>query len=402
MRTLKVVGTTLLLLVCLSPGVQAQDFLTITWKSELGCIETPIDSVQVTNLTKNWTKTVFYPENSIKLYYADSAVGINEVADFADRQILVKPNPFSQTAEVNFYVGKEGMVHVRLYDIFGRTVASLSQQMDCGTQQLLVNAGSSGHYFLSIETPTEKRVAKLLSTPARHSELVSESLTYKGIAGNTPLPPLEGGIASSTNAAKSPFEGGKGDVLNEGLPQKSDPEDFTYNAGDTMQFIAYATDTNGNPRTFTYKDTLAGDKEFFFINTQCYFEGTIWKLVHMVDVEADSIKVFDTLDNSLIPRENCYILTFDIYIYEDEVIPAFSAKGVITGCYGSYTVNCSLSAIQFRYEALPNIDDTGDGEFFRNIFLKNMRGLTSFERKNSELRLFYNDEKNYLLFNLIK
>ena len=88
--------------------VQAQSHITVTWKSELGCIETPIDSVQVTNLTKKWTKTVFYPENSIKLYYADSAVGINEVADFADRQILVKPNPFSQTAEVNFYVGKEG------------------------------------------------------------------------------------------------------------------------------------------------------------------------------------------------------------------------------------------------------------------------------------------------------
>ena len=63
-RTLKVVVTTLLLLVCLSPGVQAQDFLTVTWKSELGCIETPIDSVQVTNLTKNWTKPFFTPNRA--------------------------------------------------------------------------------------------------------------------------------------------------------------------------------------------------------------------------------------------------------------------------------------------------------------------------------------------------
>ena len=130
-NTFKTVVASVLLFACLSPSMQAQSFLTVTWNGELGGIETPIDSVQVTNLTKNWTTTVSYPTQNIRLYYTDSAVGINEVADFASRQILVKPNPFSQTAEVNFYVGKEGMVHVRLYDIFGRTVASLSQQMDC-------------------------------------------------------------------------------------------------------------------------------------------------------------------------------------------------------------------------------------------------------------------------------
>ena len=245
-------------LVLFSTVLQSQTYLTVSWKGKLDCMEVSIDSVQVTNLTKNWTTTVFFPEQSIKLY---ASVGINEVTDFADRQILVKPNPFSQTAEVNFYVGKEGMVHVKLYDIFGRTVASLSQQMDCGTQQLLVNAGSSGHYFLSIETPTEKRVAKLLSTPARHSELVSESLTYKGIANtpeNTPLnPPSRGEY--------SPFEGGKGDVLNGGLSQKSD-EELPFSIGDSLQFVAYATDTSGKLHAYLPQiERIQADKELLFI-----------------------------------------------------------------------------------------------------------------------------------------
>jgi hypothetical protein len=193
---------------------------------------------------------------------------VNGIAEneFAKMQILVKPNPFSQTAEVNFYVGKEGMVHVRLYDIFGRTVASLSQNMDCGTQQLLVNAGSSGHYFLSIETPTDKRVAKLLSmgngggeaaiTPIRHCEgyrpKQSSNRLLHSVRNDAPFNSPEGGKHSP------PLEG-----LGE-ASQKSDP-DLPFDIGDTLQFTAYTTN-NGHVYTYLPQtEQIQTDKDLLFI-----------------------------------------------------------------------------------------------------------------------------------------
>ena len=104
----------------------------------------------------------------------------------------------------------------------------------------------------------------MLSTPARHSELVSESLTYKGIVNNTPLNPPS--INTSPNPSKggglapSLLERAGGEVL----PQKSDP-DLPFDIGDTLQFTAYTT-TEG--RVYTYlpqTEQIQTDKDLLFI-----------------------------------------------------------------------------------------------------------------------------------------
>ena len=260
-KYLKIVVTSVLLFVCLSLSMQAQPYLTVRWTGEWDGKEVPIDSVQVTNLTKDWTTTVFYPEKSIKLYHS---VGIME-RDFANGQIQVKPNPFSQTATVEFYVGKEGNVLIRLYDVFGRTVASLSQQMECGQQQVVVNVGSSGYYFISVETPTEKRVAKLLSmydgrgdagiTSSRHCEAQSAEAIQK----NTMNTGLLHSVRNDAALNIPPFGGAWG-----GLPQKSD--DLPFDLGDSMQFIGYATDTSGKVHEYLPQSSkILEDKELRFI-----------------------------------------------------------------------------------------------------------------------------------------
>jgi len=243
MRKFNYLVLSILLIVNLSPSVQAQPYLTVTWKGELGCNEVPIDSVQVSNLTKDWTTTVFYPENSIKLYHS---VSVKEV-DLANRQIRVIPNPFSQTAEVNFYVEKEGMVFINLCDIFGRTVASFSQNMECGMQQVLVNAGSSGYYFLSVETPTDRRVAKMLS--------MGDCLNQDFSKINK---------ISKINLA-NPENLGKIVVQNKGLKHQKSDDDFPFDKGDNMQFVAYTTDECGKVYVYLpYSEQIVANENIVF------------------------------------------------------------------------------------------------------------------------------------------
>ena len=242
MKNIKLIIASMLL----SSVVYAQQSVTVSWKGELNCQEITIDSVLVTNLTKRWTTTVFYPEQSIILH---TSMGIDEPKDFAKTQIQVKPNPFSQTAEVDFYVGKEGMVSLTLYDIFGRTVASLSQQMDCGQQQVVVNMGNSGYYFLSVETPSDKKVAKLLSMYDGNGDA--------GITSLSPLTPFN----SPSGGKSSPPSEGVGEAS-----QKSD-SDLLFDLGDSLQFMAYATDSNGNVHEYLPQSyRILEDKYLFFSN----------------------------------------------------------------------------------------------------------------------------------------
>ena len=264
----------------------AQSYFTVTWKGELGSKEVPIDSVQVTNLTKDWTTTVFYPENSIKLHYADS-VKIKE-SDFANKQIRVIPNPFSQTAEVSFYVRKEGLVNLTLYDIFERTVASFSQNMEYGMQQVLVNLGSSGYYFLSIETPTERRVAKLLSMGYGNS----------GEAGIM----CRGSVSGSEQNPNTHIS----DPLNMQTPkiQKSDGEYPPFDIGDSLQFVAFATDSNGNFIEYPpQSECVLADKKLLFIICDTIFTtdytlgvGCGWNFPNIVP---DSLYIINSDDELL-------------------------------------------------------------------------------------------------------
>jgi len=224
----------MLCMVLFSIAVMSQSSVKVSWVGELICQEIPIDSVQVTNLTKDYVATVFYPENSITLYYSKTVI---REPDIADKQIQVKPNPFSQTTEVSFYVEKEGIVYLTLYDIFGKEIAS-SQYMGHGKQQALVDIGGSGFYFLSVQTPTEKKTTKLLSL--NHTNNGETKIAQK----------------SATQENHFVFK-----------LQKSNDEDFPFDLGDSIQLIAFATDIEGNAYKYNpYKNKIIANKNLFFTN----------------------------------------------------------------------------------------------------------------------------------------
>jgi len=131
-------------------------------------------------------------------------------------------------------------------------------------------------------------------------------------------------------------------------------------------------------------------------------EGTKWKLRGIVDVEADTLKELKPKEGvDTVPHwlniEHCYTLIFDAD-FPWCVSPMFSnvtGSMVTIDFRAKFTVDYALSTIQFQLTNILTAVDIYDGDMYVKILLYEVQ---EFELKENELKLFYNDRKNYLLY----
>jgi hypothetical protein len=75
------------------------------------------------------------------------------------------PNPFNPATEIRFSIPEDGFVTLRVYDVLGRVVATLVDEVrQAGPYRVLWNATNvpSGVYFSRLETQRGAVVSKLL------------------------------------------------------------------------------------------------------------------------------------------------------------------------------------------------------------------------------------------------
>jgi len=126
-------------------------------------------------------------------------------------------------------------------------------------------------------------------------------------------------------------------------------------------------------------------------NYMISLSNTSWKLIGIVDTKAGTLQELEPKD-----CEKCYTLTFD------DIYDAFFAKAVEIGCFSScYNVDYPLSIIQLCDLERPDAEDIYDGEIFMNILMFKFQKTGRFHIRDTELKLYYNDESNYLLFKKI-
>ena len=118
-------------------------------------------------------------------------------------------------------------------------------------------------------------------------------------------------------------------------------------------------------------------------------EGTKWKLIGIVDVQTGVLTEFEPKD-----CEECYTIIFD------DTSNSFWGKAVKIECFSScYIIDYTLLTIQFPLGIQrPDAEDIYDGEVFLEILMHKFQELGQFELKNTELKLYYYDKNNYLLF----
>ena len=113
-----------------------------------------------------------------------------------------------------------------------------------------------------------------------------------------------------------------------------------------------------------------------------HLPSTKWKLESIVDVETNTIKVLEPTD-----REKCYTLT----LYSNNKFIGYTSTNEIVGVFEAPTGNVRLL---FKTEVV----EIRDGSFYFQTLLS----VQSFAQQENELRLYYNNEMNYLLYKAIE
>jgi len=112
----------------------------------------------------------------------------------------------------------------------------------------------------------------------------------------------------------------------------------------------------------------------------------VWKLTGIVDVETNELRVLEPKD-----CDKCYTLKFNT----DSTFSTLSSINVLGGAYKADYITNSIHIFNFGGT---KIGETGDGYLWWDIFPT----IQLFSMKENELRLYYNNKKNYLLFKLLE
>ena len=143
------------------------------------------------------------------------------------------------------------------------------------------------------------------------------------------------------------------------------------------------------------------------INRQ-YLEGTKWKLTGFVDQKTGKIiepepKDFshhNVNDENNWGRCDCFTIYFDIGLCGVDLVPkpTVSIMAVSNLFCAAYEVDYVTSSIYIAPLFGTDLCEIGDGYLYFRAF----ETVQSFSLKKNVLKLYYNDNNNYLLFKLYK
>ena len=117
------------------------------------------------------------------------------------------------------------------------------------------------------------------------------------------------------------------------------------------------------------------------MNESTSLQGTQWKLISFVDTETGVSKEAESKD------KRSYTLRFN----DDNTLGGFSSTNELDG---SYEPDYSTNDINITIGQRTFINELLDG----NKYVDLLNNIQSFSLEKNELRLYYADKKNYLLF----
>ena len=117
-------------------------------------------------------------------------------------------------------------------------------------------------------------------------------------------------------------------------------------------------------------------------------QGSKWKLVGIGSLDKIALQELEPKN-----CEKCYTLTFDT----DNTFQTFSSTNELQGIYNA---DYGTQKIQITDFGGTKRGEVGDGNLYWNHDI--WHTVQTFSLQKDELRLYYNENKNYLLFRLLK
>ena len=119
-----------------------------------------------------------------------------------------------------------------------------------------------------------------------------------------------------------------------------------------------------------------------------------WKLVGFVDVETEKMKEAEPTD------EWCFILRFKEGNFTPELSNSLEGGKKLSGSSstnsfeGAYEIDESKNSINISIGLMTQVNEYLDGE----LYMKSLKNTDFFSLEEDELKLYYNNGQNYLLF----
>jgi len=112
-------------------------------------------------VSQDWNGAAWISNKEDYYWYNTALTGVDEIAEI--KSLNVFPNPFNQTAVVEFNLNKSNEATVGVFDLNGRLVSEIKQFFTEGTNRWMLDGSelNAGLYFVRIETVNEKFVQKI-------------------------------------------------------------------------------------------------------------------------------------------------------------------------------------------------------------------------------------------------
>ena len=134
-----------------------------------------LDSVSVTNITRNWTETVEYPDTIIVL---GSTVSSNQNVPVFQELRQNTPNPFDCETRVELSVSQREDVRMQLLDAYGKQYAEYKGSLDAGVHIFDISTVSPQTYVLNAIVNSRSYSIRMINV----GNGCSSSIKYAGIA----------------------------------------------------------------------------------------------------------------------------------------------------------------------------------------------------------------------------
>ena len=139
----------------------SQTSITVRFSGQLdGSAYQRLDSVKVTDITRGWTETVYYPDTIAILSQTN---GLETISSDADALYQNVPNPFDCTTTAELSVSKTSEVTLMLVDVNGRTLTSYNSTMDAGIHKFEISAEKPQTYLLNAQVGTKSYSIRMVN-----------------------------------------------------------------------------------------------------------------------------------------------------------------------------------------------------------------------------------------------
>lgn len=137
---------------------------------------TTVETITVENLTQG--KSITF-SGSKSLHLMSVVTGNTPLLEYMDYPMIVYPNPSAGDFTVQFDAQKSGMVTVAIYDLIGREVSQLRQNVQGGFQSFKVAGIGNGVYSIHVLLEDQKFTQKVVCNGKLNSNV---SISYNGFS----------------------------------------------------------------------------------------------------------------------------------------------------------------------------------------------------------------------------